>query len=838
MEHFIMDLSNVETKINEIISDSNDRQIVMWYDESEEFSEEINNIKLDNAELFVLSDDNWIFAKYYMESKNPDTNFLVYAPFRKPSDEDNFLADMTHYATLFSADKINILCQELNIDCSRFKEVLGTYSKFWNASSRINAFKDLNIQEYTKNGIELGILAVLSGEKTLNFEYIIRKIIVKHFEKDDSIIETFDKYNILDVFWEFVYQKFGYKEENPSVGKFTISLVLNYTASLFEGTIPKSWKRFLIEDKNNPRVFVDNFMNNNNYVDTFDNISSLLEDELNISRDIKNHNVDSYIKCDSFKTFDRNIVNHYVNLLNETKEKIDFDNILELRKKGHFYNAFEDEYQLIYWANEFIGLINEFQREILPDDVNELIDLFANKYVDVDKAYRKFYYHYDRIEDADSIKYLQDLIENMYANIFLFEINPKFTSLFENINEISITKQWRFYKNYLFNKKTKTIVIISDALRYGCAMELKKEFDKNPVWNNVIQPMLSTVPSYTALGMAALLPNQEIKYQNGNILVDGNNCKSTEDREKILKKYNPNSIAVQFDYINSLKRQELRSLLKGKDIVYVYHNQIDAIGDNSSTENEVFKASQEAIDEINTLTARLINSANISRVIITADHGYIYKRGNLDDSSKVDLDTLDAFYKNRRFLLTDNETDISGTKCLSLDYINNDDIYVTIPKGVDVFKLKGAGLNYVHGGLSLEEVIVPVIEVKSQHGDSGQRHVELQLISSNNKITNYDTMLTFFQKENVSNTILAREFSIYFEDDDGNKISNEVLIFANRNSEYAEDRQFKEKITFKRISYSKNKRYYLIIKDTEKDLEIDRIEYMIDIAIQDNFDFF
>ena len=673
-----MDLSNVETKINEIISDSNDRQIVMWYDESKEFSEEINNIKLDNAELFVLSDDNWIFAKYYMESENPDTNFLVYAPFRKPSDEDNFLADMTHYATLFSEDKINILCQELNIDCSRFKEVLGTYSKFWNASSRINAFKDLNIQEYTKNRIELGILAVLAGEKTLNFEYIVRKIIVKHFEKDDSIIETFDKYNILDVFWEFVYQKFGYKEENPSVGKFTISLVLNYTASLFEGTIPKSWKRFLIEDKNNPRVFVDNFMNNNNYVDTFDNISSLLEDELNISRDIKNHNVDSYIKCDSFKTFDRNIVNHYVNLLNETKEKIDFDNILELRKKGHFYNAFEDEYQLIYWANEFIGLINEFQREILPDDANELIDLFANKYVNVDKAYRKFYYHYDRIEDANYINYLQDLIENMYANIFLFEINPKFTSLLDNIKDINITKQWRFYKKYLFNKKTKTIVIISDALRYGCAMELKKEFDKNPVWNNVIQPMLSTVPSYTALGMAALLPNQEIKYQNGNILVDGNNCKSTEDREKILKKYNPNSIAVQFDYINSLKRPELRSLLKGKDIVYVYHNQIDAIGDNSSTENEVFKASQEAIDEINTLTTRLINSANISRVIITADHGYIYKRGSLDDSSKVDLDTMDAFYKNRRFLLTDNETDISGTKCLSLDYINIEDIYVTV----------------------------------------------------------------------------------------------------------------------------------------------------------------
>lgn len=541
-----MDLSNVETKINEIISNSEDRQIVMWYDESEEFSEEINNINLDNAELFVLDGENWIYAKYYIESENPQTNFLVYAPFRKPADEDNFLADMIHYGILFSADKLNILCQELDIDCVKFRDVLSSYSNFWNASARINAFKDLNIQDYSKNRIELGVLVVLAGEKTLNFEYVVRKIIVKHFQKDDSILEKFEKYNILDVFWEFVYQHFGYIEDEPTIGKFTISLVLNYTASLFEGSIPKSWKRFIIEDKNNSRVFIDNFMNNNNYMSTFENISSLLEDKLNILRDIKNYTVDSYIKCDSFKTFDRKIITHYISLLSETKEKIDFNSILELREKGHFYNDFEDEYQLIYWANEFIGLINEFQREILPDDVNEIINLFTNRFVNIDKAYRKFYYHYDRINDTENISDIQSMIENMYANIFLFEINPKFTSLIENIKDISLTKQWRFYKTFIHNNKTKTIVIISDALRYGCGVELKDELDKNPTWTNTVQPMLSTVPSYTALGMAALLPNKEIKYENGNILVDGKQCKSTEERQKILQEYNSDAIAVQF----------------------------------------------------------------------------------------------------------------------------------------------------------------------------------------------------------------------------------------------------------------------------------------------------
>lgn len=119
-----------------------------------------------------------------------------------------------------------------------------------------------------------------------------------------------------------------------------------------------------------------------------------------------------------------------------------------------------------------------------------------------------------------------------------------------------------------------------------------------------------------------------------------------------------------------------------------------------------------------------------------------------------------------------------------------------------------------------------------------RKTVELQLIGSNNKITNYDTMLTFFQKENVSKIVLPLEASIYFEDNDGNKISNEVIIFADKNSEYSQDRQFKEKFTLKHMSYSKSKKYYLIIKDGQTDLEVGRYEFMIDIAFQDGFDFF
>lgn len=831
-----MNLTNIEEQINEIFSDSDYRQIVMWYDESKEFEEEIENINLENAELYLLKEDNWIYTKYYIESEHPNTNFLVYAPFRKPSDEDNYLADMVHYAYLYSAEKSDILLNELGLS-KEYKDIISKYSGFWNAASRINAFKALNIQEYTNTNIEMGILTVLAKEKTINFDYIVRKVIIKHFEEDYSIIESFSKFNVIDRFWDFVYQKFGYKEDNPTVDKLTVSLILNYTASLFEGNAPKSWERFLIEDKNNPRVFIDNFMNNTNYMEVYDSIAAILEEKLKIPSSISQRLVDSYIKCDSFEIFDKKIISHYVNLLYENKEKLDLGEVLEYRGKTHFYKKYENGYQALNWANNFIYLINEFQREILPDDINELIELFSTKFVKVDKSYRKFYYYFDKIANNESFENLRQLIENMYTNTFLFEINPKFVNLF-NINDINIPKQWKFYKRFVSGKKHKTAVIISDALRYGCAIELKDELEKVPGWKTTIEPMLSTVPSYTALGMASLLPNKEIKYDNSKIFVDGKPCQSTDERSKILGSYNTNSIAIQYDELNSLNQGDLRSILKGKDLVYIYHNQIDARGDNSYTENEVFNASQEAIEEILSLVTKLTNSANFVNYVITADHGYIYKRDKLQESDKVNLDKIHSFYKNKRFLLTKEETDISGTKCLSLDYIGNDDVYVTVPVGVDIFKTPGSGLNYVHGGLSLEEVIVPVLEINSKLGAKNQRTVELQLINSTHRITNYTSNLTFFQKENISKTVLPLEASLFFVDEEGNKISNEVIIFADRNTDYAEDRQFKEKFTLKRIAYSKNNKYYLVMYDAKSDIEIDRIEYVIDIAFQNDDPFF
>ena len=836
-----MDLKDIEFKLNESFSFSDYRRIVMWFDANQEFIEDINNLNLENVEIFILTENNWIYAKYYIESLKSDTNFLVYAPFSQPADEDNYLADMCHYATKFSADKLSIIAEEIGIPME-LKDIMEKYSSFWNSKARKDAFNALNIKEYNKDNIILGILCVLSNEKTFNFDNVTRKIILESITnvgEDNKILDSFKKFNILEEFWSLINNNFSFTEEKPTMNKFLVFLILNYSASLFDGNVPSAWTNFLITDKNNSRVFMDNFMNNSNYSDKYDEFADFLENRIDVSKQIEDLEVESYINCDSFKVFDKNIIRHYAYLLFETETPIEFDDILRNRRKTHFFKYFEDEYELLIYANEFIRLNKKFCNDLIPEDAIQIVEKFTNKWVYMDTYYRKFYYHYDRIENKEYLNDLRSLIENMYKNTFLNKITGAFTNNLISLEEIPIKKQWNFYKQNISNsyQKHKTAVIISDAFRYGCAVELQQELEKDPKRSCTMEPMLSTVPSYTRLGMASLLPHHEIRYVDGDILVDGMKCSNSQEREKILQKYNQHSIVMTYDELNKSTGEEFKENVKGKNLIYVYHNQIDARGDNAKTEDEVFKAAQESVDEIIKAIKKLRDSGNYATIYVVADHGFIYKRDKIQESGKIDIESMAAIYKNKRFILTDYETDMPGTICFSLDYIDNPNVFVTVAKGVEIFKLGGAGQNFVHGGASLQEIIVPLLKVEAKKGAKNQQYVELELMS-NKKINNHNFMLTFFQKENVSTDIIPLDASIYFVDSDDNKISNTVPINANINSPNAIDREFKEHFALKDdMKYDKSKEYYLVIKNLNTDI-IEKIPFVIDIAFQDGFDFF
>lgn len=173
--------------------------------------------------------------------------------------------------------------------------------------------------------------------------------------------------------------------------------------------------------------------------------------------------------------------------------------------------------------------------------------------------------------------------------------------------------------------------------------------------------MLSCLPSVTSVGMASLLPHKEMNVTaDMTVTVDGQACASMEQRDKILKSYNADNVALSFDEVANANQAKIRELIQGKNIVYIYHNQVDARGDKAASENEVFNACAEAIDEIHRLIKRLTGYVSAPKFFITADHGFLYKRDKLQEFDKVSYPKEKCLYTNKRFIITEEPLNEQG----------------------------------------------------------------------------------------------------------------------------------------------------------------------------------
>ena len=838
-----MDIGSVEESLNHLFKAKISRTMVFWFDEDQDFIDEVDDINLEGVKVYHLSEDNWIESKYLFEISEPDTNFLVYAPFKQPEDKVNFFADMVHYGEVFTADKFVLICRELNIPL-KFRDVVAKYSKFWNSKQRIQAFKDLGVNITTELDIILNILCVLTNVKYASINEVVTHVLIGNLEEENKYIVQFNKMNILDDFWRICDNYYGYNEKHPSVRKFLITLLITYTDNKFKGNTPNAWLKFISSKSNDATIFVNSFMKNNDYSTDYDKLSYIVSKKIKLESTIKNKNIDDVFECDSFEEFDKLIINHSIELLVSNMVELPYYDSLKSRETTHFYKKFKPGYELIKWANLIIKEIPYLKDLSEPDTAEEMIDEYVNHWSLIDKYYRKFINNFDKIHSkTENMEKLNQLIENIYTNTFLETINPWWTnklSELESLKDINIDKEYNFYKNNIPGnlRKHKICVIISDALRYNIGAELKEELDKNPKRKTSIKPLMGVIPSYTSLGMASLLPHKTITYNENNVLIDDLKTQSTEDRNKILNNYTNNALAISYKELKTLKQSDLKELFNNVQLVYIYYNRIDATGDKSTTENRVFEEADNTIIELRDMIKKLTNNVGFTNFYVTADHGFIYQRSTLDESDKIDLTHINSIIKNKRFILTNEKLEIPSTHTFSLDYIGLNDLYVTVPLGVDIFKAPGSGINYVHGGAAIQECITPLLTVKSKTGSVNQDYVDLNIVSVKKRLTNHDTYLTFIQSENVSNTVLPVEVRLYFIDNEGKKISNEVLIKADRNTENSEDREFREK--FSLISsneYYKDETYYLIMENVENDVEMKRYEFTIDLAFSDGFEF-
>ena len=367
-----------------------------------------------------------------------------------------------------------------------------------------------------------------------------------------------------------------------------------------------------------------------------------------------------------------------------------------------------------------------------------------------------------------------------------------------------------------------------------------------------LKSMCGIFPSITPYGMAALLPHKQLsvveKTVGGlSVLADGQPTDSL-NRGKVLKATNVNSVALQYKNIIGMKKAERQPLVKGMDVVYIYHDKIDEASHTS--DSAVFPACNDAIDEIKNLVRIIVNEFGGTRIFITADHGFLYTYSPLTEDDKVSKNSWggkEVEYGRRYCIMRKDAKPDFLQPVLFLG--GNTDYTAFAPKENVRIKMNGGGLNFVHGGISLQEIVVPVIDYHYLRTDSktyqknrskiDTKPVTVSLLSATHKISNMIFSLNFYQKEAVGDNREKAVYSLYFTDSSGKVVSDTAKIIADKTSDNLQERTFRCGFNLKSMRFDSKEIYYLVIAD-ESGLQLpQREEFQIDIAFAvDEFNFF
>ena len=817
------------------------RKLVFWYDDKAEFAEDIESVELENAKVYQLKSDNQFATKRFLEREDTTTNYLIYAPFPKPDVRENHLEDTLLYSKRFFADRASLLSVDLGIE-EKYKPIIEKHIKFFASKERTQRFYDLEIENFNEENILVGLLSAVCKTRTCSFEEVLRVMITEGSLEDNKFLAEMEKYDLLPSFWKLCEQQFGYTDAKPTLEKLIVTMFVTSTARQLGCEVPTGWKSFVSYKSGNIIAFLDNLMNSVLYSGRFDELSKHVSDGLNTMSAFAGMQPEMLIDVETFISADQILVKWLIDRLmaedtGAMLDRVTIPELCEKRMKMHFGKRTKKTYQLLLSAYHLIIAANYS----CPDGFKNVIKQYLAKDYQIDQEYRKFYYSFDQIEDTGAFEGLRTLIENIYTNEYLGKIMPKWN---EGIQETGALQemplQRNFYNRYLRNAKERTVVIISDAMRYEVGQELFKRMLDDPKCTAKMEAQLSVLPSYTRLGMAALLPHKSMTMTDDfRVLVDDVLCNDLSGRQTVLQKHQANGVCVQFDDIKGLKKNDLRDIFTGMQVVYVYHNQIDARGDKATTEDEVFVACQEAIAEIMDLIRKISTNANTYRFIITSDHGFIYKRDKLSESDKIGAINDKKAFINRRFIVAQEAVVDEGVQSLSMGLIldNDDTKQVSFPVSSNVFKVAGGGQNFVHGGSSPQEMLVPVLDIKMERGHMETRPAQIALVSIVQKITNLITTMDFIQTDAISDTVKKTTYKMYFVSEDNEKISNENIYIADSRDTDPQKRIFRMRFTFKNKKYDKNKQYYLVVYDDATGIEAFRHPVIMDLAFSDDFGF-
>lgn len=249
-----------------------------------------------------------------------------------------------------------------------------------------------------------------------------------------------------------------------------------------------------------------------------------------------------------------------------------------------------------------------------------------------------------------------------------------------------------------------------DALRYEMGCELRDQLQGAE--ELAIRPAIAMLPTITPVGMAALLPGASASFSvvesKGKLAanVEETILPGLAERLKFLRAKVPDVVDLQLDKLLGMSVKRLETAVSDASLVLVRSQEIDFAGE---LDTEVFSRHvMETVVGNIARAARKLASAGVESFVVTADHGHQFALRKEEDM-RIDAPGGVTVGLHRRCWIGRGGATPQGTIRVSAAELGYDsDLDFVFPTSLGVFRA-GGGLTYHHGGISLQEMVIPVV---------------------------------------------------------------------------------------------------------------------------------
>ncbi len=727
--------------------------IVFWHDPDGQYAADLDDLNLPGVQTIRVANDEYGIKHRLLREKSA-SKFLVYRSGQVPTGVGNWLLDLELAYGVFTADRTVLITQDLGLTGDGMEEVVRAHEKFFNAAKRVDSLKALLHPDDDAKKLQAKLSAVVLGQKEHSLLEITRTLLTENAKELHAKYDALADYGLADFYWRGVASIYRYESTSPSID----DLVLWIFRVAIDG-----FKSDRAGGLHNIQLDFASLRNDRRSQAALAALATRAARDLGYASTIEDASFRDLVTVDLFEEADQKIISDLAQAVaKQAVSAREVADVVRARQSSVWIDGYRQLYTAIASASELLAAIGSLN--LVVQSFDDGLERYRREWFRIDQLYRQFVYATRMAEYPKPLEALRDQVEKRYANKFVYALGNVWQQQVDQVDRWRssvLRSQTSFYAGYVAplvrDGDKKAVVIISDALRYEIADELGSRIRQEDRFDATLDAVLGVLPSYTKLGMAALLPHSTLKHSADarTVLADGQPAYDIPSRGKLLQ--GVGGTAIQAEDFKALNADERRELFKANQVLYVYHNRIDATGEKQGTERQVFEAVEDTLRDLVDLVKKLAN-ANATNIFITADHGFLFQDEALADtfflSVKPQGDDIKVI--NKRYVLghglkADSAFATFGSAQLGLQ----SDLEVQIPKSVHRLRLAGSGSRFVHGGTALQEIVVPVLAVNKKRR-SDTRLVNVEVWPESDKITTGQVVVRLFQSEPVRDKVQPR----------------------------------------------------------------------------------